>query len=65
MLAQPRKDRVERAVRLGVNEIIAKPFSPKTLWWRLDEVINRPRPYTQVKSLLQPRSRERLGTLAA
>ncbi len=26
MLSQPRKDRVERAVRLGVNEIIAKPF---------------------------------------
>ncbi|GJE42265.1 response regulator [Methylobacterium soli] len=65
MMAQPRKDRVERAVRLGVNEIIAKPFSPKTLWSRLDEVINRPRPYTQVKNLLQPRSRERLGTLAA
>jgi DNA-binding response OmpR family regulator len=51
MMAQPRKDRVERAVRLGVNEVIAKPFSPKTLWSRLDEVINRPRPYTQVKSL--------------
>jgi hypothetical protein len=32
MLAQPRKDRVERAIRLGVNEIIAKPFSPKTMW---------------------------------
>src|SRR3954463_1243728 len=52
MMAQPREDRVKRAVRLDVNEVVAKPFSPKTLWSRLDEVINRPRPYTQVKSLL-------------
>ena len=65
MMAQPRKDRVERAVRLGVNEVIAKPFSPKTLWSRLDEVINRPRPYTQVKSLLQPQARTRLSVVAA
>ena len=54
MLAQPRRNVVDRAVALGVNEIIAKPFSPKTLWSRLDEVINRPRPYSQVKSLLRP-----------
>ena len=39
---------------LGVNEIVAKPFSPKVLWSRLDEVINRPRPYIQVKGLLRP-----------
>ena len=60
MMAQPRRDRVERAVRLGVNEVIAKPFSPRTLWSRLDEVINRPRPYRQVKNLLQPRPRAAL-----
>ena len=54
MLAQPRRNVVDRAVALGVNEVIAKPFSPKTLWSRLDEVINRPRPYAQVKSLLRP-----------
>jgi CheY-like chemotaxis protein len=65
MLAQPRKDRVERAIRLGVNEIIAKPFSPKTMWSRLDEVINRPRSYTMVKNLLHPQPRARLGTMAA
>ncbi|WP_336491676.1 response regulator [Methylobacterium nigriterrae] len=65
MLAQPRKDRVERAVRLGVNEVIAKPFSPKTLWSRLDEVINRPRPYTRVKSLLIPQARKPSNALAA
>ena len=54
MLAQPRRNVVDRAIAIGVNEIIAKPFSPKTLWSRLDEVINRPRPYAQVKSLLRP-----------
>jgi two-component system, chemotaxis family, chemotaxis protein CheY len=51
---KPRRRQVERAVELGVNEIVVKPFSPKTLWLRLDEVINRPRPYVQVKGLLAP-----------
>ena len=49
-----RRNVVDRAISLGGNEIIAKPFSPKTLWSRLDEVINRPRPFSQVKSLLRP-----------
>lgn len=62
MLAQPRRNVVDRAVGLGVNEVIAKPFSPKTLWSRLDEIINRPRPYSQVKSLLRPIPRAAGGT---
>ena len=57
MLSKPRRYIVDRAINLGVNEIIAKPFSPKVLWSRLDEVINRPRPFVQVKSLLRPASR--------
>jgi two-component system, chemotaxis family, chemotaxis protein CheY len=64
MLAQPRRNVVDRAISLGVNEIIAKPFSPKTLWSRLDEVINRPRPYSQVKSLLRPTVRMAGGAKA-
>ncbi|TXM76595.1 response regulator [Methylobacterium sp. WL69] len=64
MMAQPRKDRVERAVRMGVNEVIAKPFSPKTLWSRLDEVINRPRPYESAKGLLRPKPRQFAGAMA-
>lgn len=63
MMAQPQKGRIERAVRLGVNEVIAKPFSAKTLWSRLDEVINRPRPYETVKSMLRPMPR-RLASAA-
>ena len=42
------------AMKEGAFDFIAKPFSPKTLWSRLDEVINRPRPFSQVKSLLRP-----------
>lgn len=57
MMGKPRRYVVDRAVSLGVNEIIAKPFSPKVLWSRLDEVINRPRPYLQVKGLLRPVAR--------
>ena len=57
MLSKPRRYAVDRAVALGVNEIIAKPFSPKVLWSRLDEVINRPRPFVQVKGLLHPVAR--------
>lgn len=57
MMGKPRRYIVDRAMSLGVNEIVAKPFSPKVLWSRLDEVINRPRPYVQVKGLLRPISR--------
>ncbi len=60
MVAKPRRYVVDRAMSLGVNEIIAKPFSPKILWSRLDEVINRPRTYIQAKGLLRPISRAQL-----
>ncbi|KQO57348.1 response regulator receiver protein [Methylobacterium sp. Leaf86] len=65
MIARPQKNTVERAVRLGVNEVIAKPFSPKTLWSRLDEVINRPRPYVTAKGMLRPSPRQLVGATAA
>jgi two-component system, chemotaxis family, chemotaxis protein CheY len=61
MLSKPRRYVVDRAIALGVNEIIAKPFSPKVLWSRLDEVINRPRPFVQVKGLLRPAPRSAGG----
>lgn len=57
MVSKPRRFVVDRAVSLGVNEIISKPFSPKVLWSRLDEVINRPRSYVQVGGLLRPLAR--------
>jgi two-component system, chemotaxis family, chemotaxis protein CheY len=57
MLSKPRRYAVDRVLALGVNEVIAKPFSPKVLWSRLDEVINRSRPFVQVKGLLRPVAR--------
>ncbi len=54
MLAQPRRNVVDRAISLGVNEIIAKPFSPKTLWSRLDEVINGPGPSRRSRACSAP-----------
>jgi two-component system, chemotaxis family, chemotaxis protein CheY len=57
MLSKPRRYVVDRAIALGVNEIIAKPFSPKVLWSRLDEVINRPRPFVQVRGIVRPAPR--------
>jgi PleD family two-component response regulator len=57
MLSKPKRYIVDRAITLGVNEIIAKPFSPKVIWSRLDEVINRPRPFVQVRGLVRPAPR--------
>jgi two-component system, chemotaxis family, chemotaxis protein CheY len=57
MLSKPRRFVVERAVALGVNEIISKPFSPKVLWSRLDEVITRPRPFVQAGGIMRPTPR--------
>jgi PleD family two-component response regulator len=62
MLSKPRRYAVDRAVALGVNEVIAKPFSPKVLWSRLDEVINRARPFVQVKGLVRPVARPAPGS---
>jgi two-component system chemotaxis response regulator CheY len=56
-LSKPTRYVVDRAIALGVNEIIAKPFSPKVLWSRLDEVINRPRPFVQVRGVVRPTPR--------
>jgi two-component system, chemotaxis family, chemotaxis protein CheY len=57
MLSRPTRYVVDRAIALGVNEIIAKPFSPKVLWSRLDEVINRPRDFVQVRGIVRPMPR--------
>jgi two-component system chemotaxis response regulator CheY len=57
MLSKPRRYAVDRAVALGVNEVIGKPFSPKILWSRLDEVLNRPRGFVESNGLLRPAPR--------
>src|SRR3954470_20044011 len=65
MLSKPRRYAVDRAVALAVNravahgrnEITGKPFSPKVLWSRLDEVLNRPRGFVEANGLLRPAPR--------
>jgi two-component system, chemotaxis family, chemotaxis protein CheY len=57
MISQPQKFVIGRAVAVGVNEILVKPFSPKALWARLDEIINKPRPFVQVGGLVRPAPR--------
>jgi PleD family two-component response regulator len=57
MLSKPKRYIVDRAINLGVNEIIAKPFSPKVIWSRLDEVINRPRSFVQARGIVRPAPR--------
>jgi two-component system, chemotaxis family, chemotaxis protein CheY len=57
MIAQPQKFIIDRAIAVGVNEILVKPFSPKALWARLDEIINKPRPFVQVGGLVRPAPR--------
>ncbi len=65
MLSRPTRYVVDRAIALGVNEIIAKPFSPKVLWSRLDEVINRPRDFVQVRGIVRPMPRNALPAAEA
>jgi two-component system, chemotaxis family, chemotaxis protein CheY len=66
MLSTPEKHTVERAVMLGVNEILVKPFSPKALWARLDEVVHRPRQYLKTPGgLLRPLPRNGNDKIAA
>lgn len=52
--AIPRRHVVEEAVALGVNEILVKPFSPRGLWDRLNEVINHPRDFVVEGGILRP-----------
>lgn len=57
MLARPRRSVVEQAAGLGVNEVIAKPFSPAVLCSRLDEVVRRPRPFIAQGDFVRPQPR--------
>jgi PleD family two-component response regulator len=56
--SQPQRAIVERAILLGVNEILIKPFSPKALWARIDEVLFKPRTFQKSPSgLMRPMPR--------
>ena len=57
MIPLPTKVVIDRAVSCGVNEILVKPFSAAALWARLDETINKPRPFVQIGAMLRPAPR--------
>ncbi|MGL5363320.1 MAG: response regulator [Bosea sp. (in: a-proteobacteria)] len=60
----PQKSIISRAVTLGVNEVLMKPFSPKALWGRMDQVVRYPRQFEQVGSMLKPVARVIAGQAA-
>lgn len=58
MTAHTEKHRIQAAIHAGVNEIIVKPFSAKTLLQRLESVVLRPRPFVQIGGYFGPMPRE-------
>ena len=53
--------RVNEAIQLGVNEILAKPTSPKLLRDRLLSIIVNPRPMVQIGKYFAPEPRRLQG----
>ncbi len=49
--------RVNEAMRLGVNEVLSKPTSPKMLQDRLLSILAKPRPMVQIGKYLVPEPR--------
>lgn len=57
MTAHTERHRIEQAMQMGVNEMLVKPFSAKSLLQRLDLVVNHPRPFMQVGNYFGPMPR--------
>lgn len=56
------KFRVTDARDAGVNEFLAKPISPKSLYQRIARIIEKPRPFVRTASFFGPcRRRQDLG----
>ena len=55
----PRRRDVERARDLGVNDIIARPFSPKTLITKLAVALSAPRPFIASPQFFGPDRRSK------
>ncbi len=51
--------RVIEARDSGINEFLAKPISPKSIYLRILEVINKPRPFVRSKNYFGPDRRRR------
>ncbi|MBI3503875.1 MAG: response regulator [Proteobacteria bacterium] len=55
------RERVTRARDLGVTEFLAKPISAQSLAQRIEEIVDRPRPYIRTKSYFGPCRRRKRG----
>lgn len=65
MTAHTERHRIQKAMRLGVNEIIAKPFSAKSLHDRMTLVVHHPRPFVQHAGYFGPAPRAPLAPAPA
>lgn len=61
MTARPERRLVQMAMRLGINEILVKPFSAKGLLDRLTLVVHHPRPFVQNAGYFGPAPRAPRG----
>ena len=64
LTAHGQRARVNAALRLGINEFLVKPVSPKTLQDRLLSILANPRPMVQIGNCYVPQPRG-LATHAA
>jgi CheY-like chemotaxis protein len=61
LTAHGQRSHVQEAIRLGVNEFLVKPVSPKALQDRLLSILVKPRPMMQIGKYYIPKPRA-LGT---
>jgi two-component system, chemotaxis family, chemotaxis protein CheY len=64
LTSRPSRTRVNEALRFGVNEVLAKPTSPKMLQDRLLSILVRPRPMVQIGKYQVPESRRTASATA-
>ena len=57
LTAHGQRARVNEAMRLGVNEFLVKPVSPKALYDRLLSILVKPRPMMQIGKYYVPQPR--------
>jgi two-component system chemotaxis response regulator CheY len=61
MTGHTERHRIQQAMQLGINEMLVKPFSAKSLLQRLDLVVNHPRPFMQIGNYFGPMPRPARG----
>ncbi len=47
-------ERIRQAREAGVTEILAKPFTPVSLFSRINAIIDKPRPYVRTRTYFGP-----------